>query len=275
MPGLFDGVAQTQLVLAGHPTCLPVFIRDAGAFAAVFPARLSALRDLLPDPGFVPARIAPGVGAVVIGAVDYRDGDLGAYSEVLVGIALEGGDATLSLPGRAALRALVRGRSEVFVVDLPVTTELARQGGVALAGYPKWIAAIDVSAGVGERVCRLRHPDENAPFLTLAVRPPRLGRPVRTRVVGRSWVDGQAQGSELLIDAPALSLGPGGGARLQLDATSAHPTARRLADALLGRRALAVIDAPSLQAIFFGPERITAPVLERLEQARSRHEALA
>jgi len=275
MPGLFDGVHQTELVLADEPTRLPVFIRDAGAFAAVFPARLRALRDLLPDPGLVAARIAPGTGAVVIGAASYRDGDLGAYREVLVGVVLEGGEATISLPGRAALRALARGRSEVFVVDLPVTTELAREGGVAFAGYPKWIADIEVSTSDDERVCRLRHPEESAPLLTLVVRPPGPGRPLRTRVVGRSWVGGQAQGSELLLEAPAFSVGSGGRAHLELDSTSVHPTARRLEGALVGQRALAVLDAPAFQAIFFGPERITAQVLERLGQARSDREAHA
>lgn len=268
MQSLFDGVGQMELLLAGESARLPVFIRDAGAFAAVFPARLAALRRLLPDPGLIPARIAPGVGAVVVGAVEYRDGDLGAYREVLVGIALEGGEATLSLPGRAALRALLRRRSEVFVLDMPVTTELAREGGVAFAGYPKWIAAIEIATRGGERVCALRHPDETAPLLTLAVRPARGGRRLRSRVVGRSWMDGQVQGSELLIQTSAMAVGPGGAsARLKLDPASVHPTARHLDGALLGRRALAVVDIPALQAIFFGPERITAHQLERLARA--------
>lgn len=270
VPSLFDGVHQVEFVLAGEPTRLPVFIRDAGAFAAVFPARLAELRRLLPDPGLVPARIAPGAGAVVVGAVEYRDGDLGAYREVLVGIALEGGEAMVSLPGRAALRALLRGRSEVFILDMPVTTELAREGGVAFAGYPKWIAAIEVATREGERICRLRHPDETVALLTLVVRPPGGGRRLRLRVAGRSWRDGQVQGSELLIESPAVAIGPGGAsARLELDPASVHSTARQLDRALLGRRALAVVDVPAFRAIFFGPERITARQLERLARARA------
>ena len=54
----------------------------------MFPARLAALRRLMPDPRFTPARLAPGLGAVGLLCFKYRDSDIGPYSEVSISVAL-------------------------------------------------------------------------------------------------------------------------------------------------------------------------------------------
>lgn len=84
----FEGVPQVDATLAGEGAKLPIFYYDGTAQTAVFPARLGAVRKLLPDPRFVPARLAPGLGAVAVTCFEYRDTDIGPYNELAIAIVL-------------------------------------------------------------------------------------------------------------------------------------------------------------------------------------------
>jgi len=108
MSGLFDGIAQLDLEYDGHRGRLPLFFRDMAMTTAVFAARASALRRLLPDARFVPARLAPGVGLVAVAGVEYRDSDVGAYREVLVAIPIQERPGP-QLPARSLLAGVLRG----------------------------------------------------------------------------------------------------------------------------------------------------------------------
>src|ERR1039457_6403882 len=58
----FDGVTQSEVTIAGQPAKVPIFYYDGTATQAVFAARLGALRRLMPDPRFSPARLARVLG---------------------------------------------------------------------------------------------------------------------------------------------------------------------------------------------------------------------
>jgi hypothetical protein len=256
----FDGVTQVQAAIGGEPAKLPVFYYDGTAQTAVFPARLRALRALLPDPRFVPARLAPGLGALGVTCFEYRDTDIGPYNELAISIVLSEPPFALNLPGRALLAGLRRGQLHAWVQHLPVTTELARLAGVELYGYPKFLAGIDYEEAAGMRICRLTEHGE--PILALAgarIPTPAAGE---LQVFSHLWQDRQPQSSEFKLHALARgrSLQPGA-ARLELGAR--HPIARELARVLVSRRSIHYELMARFEGILYGPEHLPLPLIER------------
>lgn len=256
----FDGVAQVEATLAGEPARLPIFYYDGSAQTAVFPARLNRLRELLPDPRFVPARLAPGIGAVAVSCFEYRDTDIGPYDELAISFVLAPPGTSFDPPGRALLSGLRRRQLHAWVQHLPVTTEIARAGGVELYNYPKFIAAIDFDESAGRRRCRLAEGGE--PILTLdGAQIPTRSR-ARVQLFSHLWMDGQPQSSEFKLNilAGGRTLRPGL-ARLQPGAD--HPIARELEALLVSREAVYYELMDRFEGILYGPEHLSLQLLRR------------
>lgn len=64
----FDDVRQIHIEIGGHVAKHPTFCYDGGSMTAAFPARYRKLRELMPDPRYVPARLAPRLGVVAVSA---------------------------------------------------------------------------------------------------------------------------------------------------------------------------------------------------------------
>ncbi len=256
----FEGVEQVDAMLIGQPAKLPIFYYDGTAQTAVFPARLGALRKLLPDPRFVPARLAPGLGAVGITCFEYRDTDIGPYNELAISIILNQPRHVSNLPGRALLTGLRDKQLHAWVQHLPVTTEIARVGGVDLYNYPKFIASIDFEERAGRRICRLGEDEEH--ILTLdgpLIPTPDSGR---LQLFSHIWMDRQPQESEfkLNVTAGGRSLRRGA-ARLALGAR--HPIARELAGVLVSRRSIYYELMAPFEGILYGPEHLSLQFVHR------------
>ncbi len=260
----FEGVAQVDAEIAGQAAKVPVFYYDSGAMTALFPARYGELRRLLPDPRFVPARLAPGLGAVGIGCLEHRDSDLGPYNELAVLIPLSVPAYRANPPGRALVQASRSGRLHAFVQHLPVTTEIALRGGVDFYNFPKFVAAIDFEDDGERRRCRLLEGRE--PILTFTgARLAATGR-ARQQYFLHLWMDGQPQQTEFKFEQlqVATTLRPGA-ATLELGGR--HPIAKELDRLLVSRRSLQYEYAAKLEAILYGPEHLTAPLLQRISNA--------
>ncbi|MBJ7348797.1 MAG: acetoacetate decarboxylase family protein, partial [Thermoleophilaceae bacterium] len=139
----FDGVSQVELGTDENSMLAPLFYYDGEAMVGIFPARLSALKKLMPDARMRPARLAPGIGAVTVACFEYRDTDITDYNELAIAIPLNEPYYRPNLPGRALASALRRDQFDVLVHHLPVTTERARTGGRTWYNYPKFVAGID------------------------------------------------------------------------------------------------------------------------------------
>jgi len=258
--GFFEGVPQVDATLVGEPAKLPIFYYDGTAQTAVFPARLGRLRRLLPDPRFVPARLAPGLGAVGVTCFEYRDTDIGPYNELAITIVLNNPPFASNLPGRALLDGLRRKQLHAWVHHLPVTTEIARAGGVELYNYPKFVGSIDYSESAGRRTCRLGEGDEH--ILTLdgpLIDTPRSGQ---LQLFSHLWHDRQPQESEFKLNviASGRSL-RSGTARLELGAR--HPIARELAGVLVSRRSIYYELMAPFEGILYGPEHLSLPLIRK------------
>ncbi len=260
----FDGVSQRELTMADQTGYLPLFYYDGIGMTAVFPARFAALRRLLPDPRFVPARLAPGLGVVAISVFEYRDTDIGPYNELAISVPLNEPALLANLPLRALVRARKQRQMHAFVHHLPVTTEAALVGGVHFYNYPKFIAAIDFNEQEDRRACRLAEGKEH--ILTLRGRRIPTPESAEFQVFSHLWMDRQPQSSEFKINALEL------GATSKRDAATLelgtrHPIARELAELLVSRRPIHFQYTPRFEGILYGPEHLTLPLLERVGAA--------
>lgn len=259
--GFFEGVEQRSLTIGGQRAPLPVFYRDAGALLGVFPARMSALRDALPSTRFEPARLAPGVGAVAVVCFEYRDSDVGVYNEVAVAIMLNDRRRGANVPGRALVRNVRRGEFDAFVHHLPVTTELALEGGVRFWNYPKFLAEIEFGAEADVIVCTLSQAGEG--ILTLrgaAIATPRSGE---RWFHSFTWMDGRPQLADVSINAHALGIcNRPGAATVE---PGPHPIGRELSAMLISKRSIHYQRMPRFEAILHPPAVLSPTLLQRLE----------
>jgi hypothetical protein len=152
--------------------CLPIQYHDDEFMATLHTASYDAVAEALPSELIRPARWIDGRALLSVAAFRYRtttcaapDGAtfvMAPYAEVSVGAVVTVGPAPRLLP-------VLSSRVQVFVLHLPVTTLEARDVGILLWGFPKFVADLDF----------VEHPDlrqvtvaENGRHvLTLAVRP--------------------------------------------------------------------------------------------------------
>jgi hypothetical protein len=257
----FDGIEQADVETRGFVAPTPTFYPDAGLMEATFPARLSGLRRLLPDPRFVPLRVAPGVGAVTIDCFEYRECDLGPYREVGISVLLVEPTFGSNVPGRQFVSLLRRRQGHGFVVHLPVTTEIALAVGVDLYAFPKFLADIAFQDTPRTRSCRLA--EGQAHILTLTGE--RIATPNRRvwQSFAHLWMNGQPQRGEVRMNQLQQGMSCRlGVARIELG--DAHPIARELSDVLLSRQSIVYNLVPRQEAILYGPDHLTVPLLRRV-----------
>jgi hypothetical protein len=260
----FDGVRQVELTYAGETSAMPIFYYDGSAITALFAARLGALRGLLPDPRFVPARLAPGLGVIGVTAFEYRDTDIGPYNELAISVLLNHPPHLANLPGRALGRALRQRQVHAYVHHLPVTTEVARVGGIDFYGYPKFIAKIDFSEGDGWVTCRLA--EGAAHILTLRGRRIATPRSEEMQAFSHLWMDRQPQSSEFKLSAAELGMTSRRGAATLELGTGGHPISAELARIVVGRNAFHYQRMPAFEGILYGPEHLTFPLIELMRE---------
>lgn len=269
----FDGVAQAELRAAGHDVHLPIFYYDGRAVSAVFPARLGALRRMLPDRRFVPARLAPGVGLVGITCFQYVDTDIGPYNELAISIVLHDPPHLPNLPGLGLARGLRHRSLHAWVHHLPVTTEIALASGREFWNYPKFVTDIAFTDGPGELVCVLGEPD--APILSLTATTIDAPDDVELQIFSHLWMDRQPQASEFKLHATRFGQTARPGAAT-IELAEGHPIARELDAVLLSRRAVQLQHLAQFEGILYGPEHLSVPQLARLQrEAQAREVATA
>lgn len=256
---MFEGVRQAEIDIDGDNVKLPIFYYDGESMTGIFPAKLGGLKKLLPDRRLVPARLAPGIGAVSITCFEYRDSDVGTYNELAIGIALNYPHQRLNLPGRAMLGGVLRGQVDGYVHHLPVTTELALKAGRELWNYPKFVADIDFEEDEQTRTCRLAEGAEH--ILTMRGTKLKSHRTDNLQLFTHVYQDGQPQRGEFRLQAKnaGQTIRPGAS---QLEIGHQHPIAVELADVLLSTKSIASSYTPSMQGILFGPEVVNSRMIQ-------------
>jgi hypothetical protein len=256
----FDGVTQMEAALGDELVRLPIFYYDGTATSAVFAARLGALRRLMPDPRISPARLAPGLGAVAVTCFEYRDTDIGPYNELAISVVLNEPWFLPNLPGRALLASLRSAQMHAWVHHLPVTTEIARAGGVELYNYPKFVAGIDFEETATQRICTLKEGAEH--ILTLSGERIATPRSEQFQLFSHLWMDRQPQSSEFKINAVEMgvSLRP---RAASLTLGERHPIARELASLIAWSSPIQYQYMARFEGILYGPEHLSLPLIAR------------
>jgi hypothetical protein len=179
------------------PVDLPIIYTDASAYFAAFPCPLRAAAALLPDPQLKPIALWPGAACITVAVFDYRETTIGPYGEVGVGIPCRYGRTT-AIPLVPLL--LERALDDVgyWLVQLPVTTEVANEAGKAIWGYPKFVAGIDIRASDREVECTVS--EGGAPVFRATIVRPGPSRPIRMPLRTYSRLDDEIHLAEVAID---------------------------------------------------------------------------
>lgn len=256
----FEGVRQIDVEIGRHPGKVPVFYYDGGCMTALFAARLRALRKLMPDPRYVPARLAPGLGVVSVTCLEYRDCDVGPYNEVAIGVVLNEPPHRTNVPARALISGQLRRQQHVLIRHLPVTTDVALRGGIDFYNFPKFIAEIGFERTGEAWRCRLAEGHEH--IFTLTGRRIPAPRHDKVDLFCRLWMDGQPQTGQFTRNQLEVgSTTRRGAARLEL--AHRHPIALELERLLVSQTPFWYEHVPRMEAILFGPEHLTLPLVQR------------
>lgn len=132
----FEGILQREN--HEYEVKLPIFYYDSLSLTALHTADTGRMKAFLPSSGLAPVEIAPGRCLAAVSAFSYRATDIGPYNEFSVAALVSYGKK--GVPLLTAAGQLLRNKLHVYILSLPVDSEVARRGGVELAGYPKFLA---------------------------------------------------------------------------------------------------------------------------------------
>ena len=201
----FDAVKQVPRATTVGNVMLPITYQDASSMGAFFRVDIARASELLPD------ELEPwpvlGKAIAAIYAWEYRESSVGSYGEVGLGIQARRKGTRPSLV-RLVSDMAADDNQGIWVVTLPVTTDLAFRAGKEIWGYPKYVTPIETRFGPGEGHVRLG--DE----LTLDVKGAKgPSRPLP--VVTYTKLDGQLLRTEISVEKN-VRFGLGGSASLKI-----------------------------------------------------------
>jgi hypothetical protein len=160
---LFKGVMQLEVTAESFTGKLPIFYYDNTSMTAIFTASTSKVKEYLPHPDMRLLEFVPGRCLVVFTAFEYRNTDIGPYNEFSIACLVR--FRQFQIPLLSVARHLLTRSFPAYIWHLPVTTEIARAGGVGLYGYPKFIGDIEFERSEDWVECRLS--EQRAHILTL------------------------------------------------------------------------------------------------------------
>ncbi len=253
---LFRGIMQWEFnppksAPTKKPFKLPVFYRDNTSITVIYTASTKKIRGLLPDPLMHPAELRPGRALIAFTAFEYRDTDIDPYNEFSIAPLISYGKK--KIPGLALVPQMMTGNAEAYVWHLPVTTEIARYGGVELYNYPKFLASISFTRDARAIRCELGEKKSKILSLTGPVLPVSPGRTTRYRTYPVK--DGVTLcGNVVTLHHEFAQTRDTRGVTLELGKD--HPAARDLAGLGLGRKALLYMYSPRNESILFAPRNL-------------------
>lgn len=132
---------------------LPIFYYDNTSMTALYTASTARMRAHLPSGVLHPVEVYPGRCLAALSAFEYRKTDIGPYNEFSLATLVTYGKK--SLPGLTLIERMLRNEMQIYILSLPVDSEVARRGGVEQAGYPKFLADFTWSADDRSLTCQV------------------------------------------------------------------------------------------------------------------------
>jgi len=137
----FKDTPRKPLDMEGETIEFPILYYDLRTITAIFTARSSKLKKLLPHPNCKPVEMLPGVGMLGVTCFEYYDTSIGPYNEIAITIPMKFPPG-FQLPGWEALKMMLTKDFFVYIRHLPVTTEIALRAGIYFWNYPKFLSEI-------------------------------------------------------------------------------------------------------------------------------------
>jgi len=150
-PQSFGLPLQRRVLSDGTECSLPIRYFDSQCLIATFLTEMDRARHALEGTGLQAVPQEDGKALVVLACWEYRDTDIGPYNEVALTI-------VSAAPGDPV--------PAIYVVDLPVTTDVANRAGRELWGYNKFVATIDIRRD-GKTFSTTVHDPRKVPICTL------------------------------------------------------------------------------------------------------------
>lgn len=247
----FEGVKQWDVEFEGYKGKVPVYYYDNTSMTAIYTASAGKVKNLLPHPGMRPIELYPGRCLVAFTAFEYRKTDIDPYNEFSIAFLIT--FKKPQIPGVTATWQMVRRCFTAYVWQLPVTTEIARVGGVEMYGYPKFIADIDFQKEKGWVECALSEGGKN--ILTLKGRnlPTKKGKV--TRFMTYSVKDGIPLKANIYVNPLEFVESRSRGAA-DLKIGTGHPICDQLEGIGLSDRPLVYQLSPITEAILFAGKNL-------------------
>lgn len=255
---LFRGIKQFEYPTPsaaahlGKPSfVVPVYYYDNTSMTAIYTASTALVRPYLPDARMHPLEVTPGRCLVAFTAFEYRKTDIDPYNEFSIAILINFDKR--AIPGLSILRQFLANAFHAYVWHLPVTTEIARYGGVELYGYPKFIADIAFTRGAGHIECTLAAGDK----LILKVRGRQLQTSAGKRVRFKTYPvkDGITLCGNVYTRHHDYAESRGG-ADASLTIGTDHPISAELRSIDLSDKPLLYQYSPVNEAVLFGPRNL-------------------
>jgi len=140
----FFAVPKHVVTTSAGPVELPICYYDAAHYMALFRVDARRAADKLQGLPLAPVLVARRAVAI-LSLFKYRDTGLGPYHEVGLALLVSARGQALSL---GSLTDLLRASDDAslgsYVLDLPVTTPLAKAAGCEIWGYPKFVAELPI-----------------------------------------------------------------------------------------------------------------------------------
>ncbi|MBE0480960.1 MAG: acetoacetate decarboxylase family protein [Dehalococcoidia bacterium] len=149
----FEGLTQMEITVGSYKGKIPTLYHDNMSLTAIYTATTSKVKPYLPHPDMNPVEFVPGRCLVAFTAFEYRKTSIDAYNEFSIACLIT--FRQTQIPGITVTRQLMARTYSAYVWHLPVTTEIAKNGGIELYGYPKFIADISFRKSDGWVECEL------------------------------------------------------------------------------------------------------------------------
>ena len=242
----FEGVVQLDVSAGTFTGRLPIFYYDCTSVTAIFTASTSKVKQYLPHPDMRLIEFVPGRCLVVFTAFEYRRTDIDAYNEF--SIACLARFRQMQIPGLSIARHMLKRCFPAYVWHLPVTTEIARAGGVELYGYPKFIADIEFQRPEGWVECRLS--EQGTHILTLRGKDLPTAKGKALRYVTYSVKDGTPLMTNVCVNPVEFAQSRSGKAA-ELEIGAGHSICDELRSIDLGKKPVIYQYSPVNEAILF------------------------
>jgi hypothetical protein len=242
----FEGVIQLEVEKEGQAIKLPIFYQDVLSMTASFTASTKAVKKYLPHPDMKPIEFFPGRCMVAFTAFEYRKCDIDPYNEFSISVLIK--FKKTQIPFFSAISQLIRRTYSTYVWHLPVTTEVARVGGVELYGYPKFIADIDFKKDDSWVQCDLSEKGQKILSLRGQVLETSPGK--RLRYITYTIKDNVPLVTNVFVN-PIEFAQSRDSAAAQLEIGTDHPICKELRSIDLGEKSQQYMYSPVNQAILF------------------------